>query len=1501
MCCTGQLFSQITVNIEYTVPDCPGYSSSVATAHATGGTPPYTYQWSNGYNWQTIANITSGDLSVTVTDSNWGTGTKSVNVELPAPVEIVIDGGDYQCDVDAGTMTAVPSGGTPPYTINWSNGQSGASISGLTESDFYFVTVVDSKGCLEVEGKSFSGPLKLNMLVIDGACAGDCDGSIEAKATGGAAPYSYQWDFGMFQSNWIQAPAPLGNYNVTVTDAAGCTKVGNGYVGEPEPIEVDVALSAPCSDNSNATATAIGGVPPYTYQWNSGSWGPTAYGLYNGTFTVVVKDANNCSVEKEVSIGEAELQVNATSNAADCSDGTGGSATIDAIGGTGNFTYEWSNGATTKTAENLPAGDYTITVTEAGGCTGITSVTIEDPGDFEILTSSVPAGCTADGGSATIQVTGAIDDISCVWDDPLNQAGETAFNLLPGIYNVTVSNSFGCTEIASVEVEDMAMESFVEITNAGCNDAQDGGAEAMITSGGAAPFTYKWSNGQTGAVLNNVNAGSYAVTITDANGCSEEAAVDIQNEAFEIELNVLAQGCADTNEGVIEATVIGGGQAPYSFNWSNGNSTPTASNLSSGSISITVEDAAGCEQIMSFDMPDLPEMQITSNVTNAACEGLANGVIEAAVTDGGLAPYSYAWSNGVTGETNTDLEAGTYELIVTDANGCTQSSSFEVESLPFEFTTSVSDTDCDNVANGSATLEIVNGGMPPFQYQWSNGSTEPTADNLEPGNYNFTITDALGCEQSEQIVIQPNTSLDVAFDWQIVDCDNGGVMVAFNDATSSNGSTPAAWQWNLSSGETADTQNPQIFVPSGSPVTVELTVTNADGCAETLVQEIEVEALDVQVPNAQTVCQNGVLPMEAVVVSSFGNVSFDWGPDNLIQSGDGTPNCIINTAIPGNYMLTLTMNNGLGCSIQEYIQVTINPSIEPQSGSVDYNQCSNLTVDFSYDGTDDVTWHFDYPNNPSAISVETNPSFSYSEPGAYTVAVIPNGSCAEILLLPINVDTAPIADFAVLAGNCSDPVELSFTNNSTLPSAINSMIWDFGALGTSNDENPTLTVNESQTVTAQLTIQYGDNCEVSIIEEIDVNIFTPPTLTNEIYSCSAGLEMELNPNADPNSNYVYNWTAPTTATLSSTTVANPIANISSNSTFTATISDAVGCQSIQEVSVLIPSPQLAIQPIDDVVSCDYTQVNLVAETNVPASGFIWSNDPEFENQITTEAALLVTPPNDPIMYYVQATDAFGCTATESVMVSNLASGLNFDQAFEVCNGSTIEFDIAGVNPETEISDWTPFNPLITPLTNNTVFTFNYTNPNGCSKTESFAVMVSDFDPNLQIAADPTEIYQGETSQLSVTGNGNLSYTWTPGETLDNSTITNPEASPTETTVYRVEAYDEVSGCSSSRDIEVKVKESICDQPNIYLPNAFTPNDDGVNDVLKVRGVNLDEVFLSVYDRWGEKVFETDSQDIGWDGTYKGVKVTGDVYGYYLKVKCFNGREYFTKGNITVIR
>ncbi len=1483
--CIGQTWAQMSVSVNYQAPNCPGFNSGLATAVVNGGTPPYNYYWSNGQSGQTISNPANGTLSVTVTDAAYANANGSTTVAIPAAIVLTVTGAADPCLPGGNYLTAIVSGGTSPYNYVWTNGSSAPTASNLTTAGYHFVTVTDSHGCIKVGGASYSPPVQIEAVSHPSKCGATCDGSVEAKILTGTGPFGYAWNAGSQPFSQQQAPAPEGVYTVTVTDGTGCTDVETVFHDDPEPFTITFFSSNPCGSPTNVTANVTGNTPPYTYEWPNGQGGQTGYGIQNGTWVFKVYDSQGCAKEATFSVAASSLQVNTTATQSLCAGQGGGTATVNPTGGSGTYTYMWSNGQTTPTATNLAAGDYTVSVFDGTGCVKTTTVSVAEATPFIVSLTTSPYRCENYGGSATVSISGGSGNFSYVWSDPTLGNNASASNLQPGDYSVTVTDASGCTSVVPIAIADGGMQISMSAQDASCDD---NGAATLNVSGNEGQLSYSWSTGATGNSASNLAPGDYSVTVTDVNGCTETMPVPVEDNSFSLDFTVLQTGCPGDATGVIQAVITGGNAgASYIYQWDNFAQSNTIGGLTPGAYTVTVNDNQGCQQVATINLASTPEIAVASNVINSPCDNLSNG--NAAVeVNAGASPFTYLWSNGSTAPTAAGLPAGDYVVTITDANGCTKTTDVALQNENMELEVNVMDPTCANTNDGTAIVNVSGGGAAPFTYTWSNGSTAPNLNGIPAGTYNLVVNDAFGCSAQQAFEMEPQVVVEAAFTWGALDCNGNGVNVQFS-GEAANGNT---WQWSIGGVPVSNLQNPQVLV-NQSPAIISLTVTSPEGCVATAEQSIEAAPISLSLAGETDVCSGQTVELSLTVNNpSGGALTYDWSPDQLIVSGDGTPNPVFSGNAAGAVNLSVSVSNG-ACTVSEDAVLNVVETVTIDPAAISLSQCQDMTVNFSSTSSAAAIWYFNYPD-PALTSVEQNPAFTYPQPGAYNVALVPTAQCAEPLYLPVSVTEPPVIAFEVSAADCSEPIEVTFTNISNVP--VTTFLWDFGALGTSTEANPVITVTGSQVVNASLVATFNGGCQQTVQDEVSVSSFTPPLLAPSQHACQSGDDVELNPNGDPTFSYL--WSG---GNLPDPTAVNPIVSASQTATYTVVVTAPNGCSSTQQVTLEVPTEALAISPMDDLVSCNNDPLTLNASTNGGTGvTFVWANDAEFDTPIGTGATLTVQTGAQPINYFVQATDAYGCTAFESLMVQNAAVQAEFDDAFEACKGEEVAIEIDGYEVA-DFSNWTPFNPFNTPMFENETFTFTLSNDLGCSGEGHLTIKVVEFSDPLDISVEPDEIWVGQTTQIEVTSDPDYTYLWSPEEGLSDPNIANPVATPTTTTTYLVEVTNSANGCRQKKEIEVKVKDIVCDEPYIYLPNAFTPNGDGVNDILKIEGFNVEEAFLSIYDRWGEKVFETSSKEDGWDGSFQGQTVSGDVYGYYLKVRCPGGLEFFKKGNITVLR
>jgi len=418
--------------------------------------------------------------------------------------------------------------------------------------------------------------------------------------TGGNTPYSYAWSNGGSTASITGLAA--GAYSVTVTDAAGCGTLNYSFtISEPTALVASIGSTANVSCNGDntgsASASATGGIGPYTYAWSNGATTASNTGLMAGTYTVTVTDASGCTDTEIVTITEPTALVASVGSSTNvlCNSGSNGSATATASGGTAAYTFLWSNGSSTATVTGLSAGTYTVTVTDANGCTDTDIVTISEPAALVAnVTSSNNASCNgSNDGAATASAAGGTAPYSFSWSNGASTAGATG--LIAGSYTVTVTDANGCTDTDVVNITEPAIlvASISGNVNVSCNGGANGSLTASAT-GGTTAYTYLWSDGSTAATASGLSAGTYTVTITDANGCSDtESAIVTEPTLLLLSTSAVNVTCNGGLDGAIDLTVSGG-TTSYTFSWSSGAVTEDINSIAAGTYTVTVTDANGC-------------------------------------------------------------------------------------------------------------------------------------------------------------------------------------------------------------------------------------------------------------------------------------------------------------------------------------------------------------------------------------------------------------------------------------------------------------------------------------------------------------------------------------------------------------------------------------------------------------------------------------------------------------------------------------------------------------------------------------------------------------------------------------------------------------------------------------------------------------------------------------------------------------------------------------------
>lgn len=701
-------FSQITLTESHTAPTCYGLSNGSATITASGGTAPYSYTLVATQNTTGVfTGLSSGTQTVVVEDAN--SLTSSISITIPVTQQINT------------SLTSIPA-----------------------------------------------------------KCYGTSTGTINITGVSGGNPaFLYSLNGAAYQSSTTFANVPAGVYVVSTKDANNCTVSNTVQVNQPTQLNVAISgQNAHCNAaNGIASTTVTGGTGLFTYSWiPSGGFAATSNGLTPGNYTVIVTDANNCIESNSITISSipgGTGTVIATTNVT-CNGLCDGSIQVGNIGGNAPFTYSWSGTPQNlSTATWLCAGTYSCTITDFYGCSSTVSATITQPAPMSATVTHTNVSCfgLCDAQVQISNVTGGVAPYTYYTMSSSPQSNPLINGLCAGTYTVYTKDANNC-EYAMAATITQPTQIMATTTSTNANCGQSNGAICLNVSGGSGVYNTMWSNGPTTFCNTNISGGAYTYTVIDLNGCSIEATKivsSISGPTVTI-ANQTNVSCFNGTNGSVIASASGG-TTPYIYSWSPSSiSSPTLSNVPSGIYNVMVTDVAGCIGTQSVVITQPSQLLVYAYSQPECGGGMCNGSINATV-NGGTAPYTYAWSNGVTtGNYLPGLCAGMYSVQVTDAMGCVGTqTAFVNQTTPINITMNYTNVTCNSSCNGSAYPSII-GGAGVATYIWlPTLQTSPYANNLCAGNYTLQVTDLNGCVTSNTVAItntgvgaMPNATLSTS-------------------------------------------------------------------------------------------------------------------------------------------------------------------------------------------------------------------------------------------------------------------------------------------------------------------------------------------------------------------------------------------------------------------------------------------------------------------------------------------------------------------------------------------------------------------------------------------------------------------------------------------------------------------------------------------------------------------------------------------------------------------
>lgn len=700
---------------------------------------------------------------------------------------------DIACNGDAtGELLVVPDFGTSPYTYAWNTGATTPSINGLV-AGIYSVTVTDALAVSTVYSSILTDPAPVTVVfaVTDVMCNSGNDGSITATGSG-IGTVSYLWSTGEITPTITNLVA--NNYSVTVTDENGCFTNAAAVVNEPVAISIVSTITpSDCDGHNNGAISLVvnGGTAPYVFFWQEVNF-DSLYATQNllnvrgGTYALMITDANGCFFWDTLIIPNNYVVPTVITPTFYVCNGSQGSVGVNAPGaGIGvYYDYAWSsaytNGVFTTndsvfiSSPAFVAGNYSITVTDPGGCASYYNGIMNESQSPLVVNSVVTHNTCYENTAGSIQLSPSGGDpmpgYHVTWTGPSGFTS-TAFSiggLSVGDYLYTVTDDSVCSVSGTIRIQPLLpIQGYLSSENVLCNGGNTGVAEAFY-SGGTGPLMYSWNNGATTPFITGLSVGTYTLTVTDENGCFVvDSSIITEPSAITITLDSLSDvSCYGGTDGGIWLTTSGG-TGDLSYAWLHdgilfSQVTEDIVNVPAGVYQVSVMDTIGCFVQSMYTVTQPVQTLFVDSIHTISCNNGADGYWQI-MPIGPDFPYVAIFSTGDTISTDTvpapfiaGLSAGTYSVTFTSAIGCTWDSTLILEQpLPITVgTVNIVPVLCYGDSTGSIILDAVHGGTSPYIFVWSNGATTQNVTNIFSGMYNLTITDNLGCNIYETYEVE---------------------------------------------------------------------------------------------------------------------------------------------------------------------------------------------------------------------------------------------------------------------------------------------------------------------------------------------------------------------------------------------------------------------------------------------------------------------------------------------------------------------------------------------------------------------------------------------------------------------------------------------------------------------------------------------------------------------------------------------------------------------------
>jgi len=1339
----------------------------------TGGTLPYTYAWSNGATTEDLNNISAGTYSVIITDgvgcqltSNDYTISNSAGTLSLNNVTVT----NEDCSNGAGAIDITVGGGTLPYIFAWSNTATTEDLTGLSAGT-YSATITDADGCQVATGDktvfNTASDIAVTTASLTDEVCGNGTGAIDVTITGGSTPYNLSWDNGATTEDITSLTA--GDYVLTIVDANGCTfNYTESVTNNPGTLNITATIptNENCGDGTGAVnITVTGGNTPYSFAWNNGATTEDLTGLSAGVYTLNLTDNAGCITSTSATITGDGISIPSNIVSDEICGDAAGAINITVSGGTTPYAFNWDNGTTTEDLTNLTAGTYTISITDAGGCTFTDAYTVGNNTNGLAITNTTVTDENCGDGTGAIDVTtvGGISPLTFNWDN--GASTEDLSGLNGGNYTLTIQDANGCTINQTSTVTNISGGFTASVTSTTDENCGDGtGAVDITVTGGATPYTYSWDNGTTTEDLSGLSAGTYSVTVTEANGCSVVLNSTVNNISGTLAIgNVTVQNenCGNAS-GFIDLTITGGA-TPYTFAWDNGATTEDLSGLSAGTYNCVITDNLGCSINYSGTITDAGGgITTTPTITNELC-GNGQGAVDVTV-GGGISPFTYSWT-GATPSTCCD-----YTLDMTDQgnswNGAFITVLIDGTSIgDFTVNGGGANTEIFQVCSGSNVELVWNQGnfdnevgfelidpsgtiiythiqgtapTPGTIYTYTGSCPSPPnnttgINGLSAGTYDLIITDAVGCLLSETYTVG-NTPSALTFSNVTVTDDNcnqgngqidvtveGGTGLTYYIDGTPQGFGPPGTFFNL---------NPNTYVIStdddnGCTVDSSITVGNQVTFTTTLILATDENCGQ----------SNGAIDID--VTGSGTNFTYAWDNGETTQDITGLSS--------GTYTVTI-IDVDNNCSDQQSFTIT-NLSDITVTSLVTNENCGDGSgaIDLTVTGGTALTYTWS--------TGQTTEDLTGLSAGTYECTVVNTATnCMQVISVDIlNITTGVTATGVVTDENCGNADgDITLTVNGG--SGNYTYVWSNGETTqnitnlTAGNYNVTVTdVSDGCQLNTAFTVQSTSTFNVSVL-----------SFTNENCGDTAGsIDIDVTGGFGA---YTYAW--------SNGEVTQDIASLSAG-IYTVTVSNAFGCSQDVSVEIANNSDLTVLEAFTNENCNDGTgsiDLTVSGSTNIT---YAWSNGASSEDltglsagtytcTITNNTTSCITTVTVDILNTTTGLTVVGGTTNENCTdgagaINITATGGSGNYTFAWSNGASTE-DLVGLSAGN-------YAVTVTDNADGCATTLNFTVENDATFSVTDVLTESTCPTCTDGAIDLTIIETGF-------GDGPYTYSWSTGETTE---------------------------------------------------------------------------------------------------------------------------------------